>query len=96
MGAPHSSGWLQVLVICHLVHNPPSLFTPDMPDAMTRFGFPFLVYQDGGPVALCFFSRPALYGNIALAIALSIGLAAFFPCIRREILRTLGYERKIG
>jgi hypothetical protein len=70
------------------------LFTPDMPDAMTRFGFPFLVYQNGGPVALCFFSRTALYGNVALAVALSIGVAALFPCIRRDVLRTLGYERK--
>jgi len=71
------------------------LFTPDMPDAMTRFGFPLLVYQDGGPVALCFFSRAALCGNIALAVALSIGVAAYFPRIRRDILRTLAYERKL-
>jgi hypothetical protein len=53
------------------------LFTPDMPDAMTRFGFPFLVFQDGGPVALCFFSHPALCGDIALAVVSSIGFAAF-------------------
>jgi hypothetical protein len=65
------------------------LFTPDMPDAMTRFGFPLLVYQDGGPVALCFFSRAALYGNVAIAMALSVGVAALFPSIRQDILRSL-------
>ena len=72
------------------------LFTPDMPDAMTRFGVPLLVYQDGGPVPLCFFSRAALYGNVAIAMALSVGAAALFPSIRRDTLRTLGYERKIS
>jgi len=70
------------------------LFTPDTPDAMTRIGFPFLVSQDGGPVALCFFSHSALYGNIAIAVGLSIGIAACLPGLRQEVLRTLGFETR--
>jgi hypothetical protein len=70
------------------------LFTPDMPDAMTRFGFPLLVYQDGGPVALCFFSRAALCGDIAVAVSLSMAVAACYPSIRHEVLRALGHESK--
>jgi hypothetical protein len=71
------------------------LFTPDTPDALTRFGFPFLAWQDGGPLALCFFSRAAVCGNIAIAVAASFGAAACWPRIRREVLRTLGYETRI-
>ncbi len=67
------------------------LVTPDRPDAMTRFGFPLLVLQDGGPLALCFFSRGALAGNIAIAVAASIAVAALYPAIRRDVLRTLQY-----
>ena len=69
------------------------LFTTDVPDALTRFGFPLLVYQDGGPVALCFFHPVALWGNIAIGVALSIGLALCYPSIRQDILRTCGFER---
>jgi hypothetical protein len=72
------------------------LLTPDTPDAMTRFGFPLLIYQDGGPVALCFFSPAALCGNIAIAVVLSIGVAACLPSIRQEILRTFRYERNFS
>ena len=68
------------------------LFTPDMPDAMTRFGFPLLAYQDGGPVALCFFSRAALCGNAVIAVLLSLAAAACYPAVRQEVLRTFGYE----
>lgn len=66
------------------------LFTPDMPDAMTRFGFPLLVYQDGGPVALCFFSRTALWGNVMIAVLLSLAAAVCSPGFRQDVLRTLG------
>jgi len=69
------------------------LFTPDMPDAMTRFGFPFLVYQDGGPVALCFFSYAALCGNLMIAVFLGIAAAAWYPGVRQDVLRTLGWSK---
>jgi hypothetical protein len=65
------------------------LFTPDMPDAMTRFGFPLLVYQDGGPVALCFFSRTALWNDVMIAVLLSLAAAVFYPGFRQDVLRTL-------
>ena len=67
------------------------LFTPDMPDAMTRCGMPFLVYQDGGPVALCFFSGAALCGNVMVAVLLSLAAAAGYPSVRRDVFRTLGF-----
>jgi len=67
------------------------LFTPDVPDAMTRFGFPFLVWQDGGPLALCFF-RAAMWGNIGVGVTLSLGLAICYPGIRQEVLRTFGFQ----
>jgi hypothetical protein len=67
-------------------------FTRDMPDALERVGFPLLVYQDGGPVALCFFSRTALCGNILIAVLLSLGMAACYPSLRQDLLRTLGFE----
>jgi hypothetical protein len=70
------------------------LFTPDMPDAMTRFGFPLLVYQDGGPVALCFFSRAAFCGNVMIAALLSIAAAVCCPLVRQQVLRAFGHESR--
>jgi hypothetical protein len=50
------------------------LFSPDMPDAMDRFGFPFLIYQRGGPVALDYYSSAALWGDFAITL-IATGLA---------------------
>jgi len=66
------------------------LFTPDTPDAMTRFGFPFLVYKRGGPVALDYFGHTALWGEIAIACVASGLAAACYSYIRQDVLRTLG------
>ncbi len=68
------------------------LFTPDTPDAMTRFGFPWVFWQDSGPVALCFFSRTALAGNIAIGLASSFVAAVIYPRVRSDIRRTLQWS----
>jgi hypothetical protein len=68
------------------------LFTPDTPDAMTRFGCPLLVYQSGGPVGLDYFSRTALLVNIMIALVVSTVAAVCYDCIRQDVLRTLGFE----
>jgi hypothetical protein len=47
------------------------LFTPDMPDALDRFGFPFLIYQHGGPVAWDYYSPGALWGDFAITLAVT-------------------------
>jgi hypothetical protein len=47
---------------------------------------------DGGPVALCFFSRTALWGDVMIAVLLSLAAAVCYPGVRKDVLRTLGYE----
>ena len=90
---------LTIFVIANLVSlfvRSDDLFTPDTPDAMTRFGFPILVAQDGGPVAFCFFSRAALFGNVAIALLASFAIATWYPAIRNDIRRTLGFQKGVS
>jgi len=68
------------------------LFTPDTPDAVTRWGFPILVYQRGGPVALDYFSSIALTLDILIAFVVALLAAVCYDGIRYDVLRTLGFE----
>lgn len=69
-----------------------NLFTPDTPDAMTRWGFPILVYQRGGPVALDYFSRSALGVDTVIGVLVAVLAAVYYDEVRDDVLRTLGYE----
>ncbi|HEX3801033.1 MAG TPA: hypothetical protein VH413_20245 [Verrucomicrobiae bacterium] len=59
------------------------LFTPDMPDAMDRSGFPFLIYQQGGPVVLDYYSPLALWADFAFALAATELASLSYPRVRR-------------
>jgi hypothetical protein len=52
------------------------VFTPDTPDGMDRAGFPFLIYQSGGPVSLEFQGRGSPRGS-----AWSVGRTSAPSCI---------------
>ena len=43
----------------------------DTPDGVDRLGFPFVFKEQSGPVALDYFSRDKLAGDVAIAAALS-------------------------
>jgi hypothetical protein len=68
------------------------LFTPDTPDAMTRYGFPLLIYQRGGPVALDCFSSLPLSVDVLISAVVAVLAAVWYDGIRYDVLRTLGFE----
>ncbi|MFO1515120.1 MAG: hypothetical protein U1F83_19825 [Verrucomicrobiota bacterium] len=70
------------------------LFTPDVPDAMTRWGFPLLVYQHGGPVALDYFSSIALSLDALVGLIVALLVVACSGSICHDVLRTLGFETR--
>ena len=50
----------------------------DEPDGVDRLGFPFVFKEQSGPVALDYFSRIKLIGDIATAVAGSAWIGFYF------------------
>jgi len=47
-------------------------------DGFHCYGFPFLVWSEGGIAGTSEFSRAALWGNLAVAVLISTLVAVFF------------------
>jgi hypothetical protein len=65
---------------------------PDLPDGMSRFGFPFFIEEQGETVN--YFSPLALFGDVAIAVIGSASGALIFARKRPGIRHRHRFHRK--